>query len=132
MLCFICNFSAQRKRIQIFNKQHVDVQDKIFIIKVIFANSSARDVGQKISRFNSGRRILILVAVYLTLCLLTILSAGACCCEKFWGFFLALADCSLEFLLSSPPRCRHCRTSVDSVVSDLLDLPLLKFSELVC
>ena len=57
VLCFICNFSAQRKRIQIFNKQHVDVQDKIFIIKVIFANSGVRNVRQEISRFNSGRRI---------------------------------------------------------------------------
>ena len=72
MLCFICNLSTQRKRIQILNKQHVDIQDKIFIIKVIFVNSSVRDVWQKISRFNSSWRIFD-SCEYLFLCLLTIL-----------------------------------------------------------
>ena len=57
VLCFICNFSAQKKSIQIFNKQHVDIEDKIFITKVIFANSSVRKFRQKISRFNLSRRI---------------------------------------------------------------------------
>ena len=42
---------------QILNEQHVDIQDKIFIIKVIFTNASVRDIQQKIYRFNSSWRI---------------------------------------------------------------------------
>ena len=51
------DFSLQRERIQVFDKRNVHFQDKVFVVKVSLGNFSIANIGQKVSRFDSGGRI---------------------------------------------------------------------------
>ena len=57
VLVFVRQLSAHGEWVQILNEQHVNVHYKAFVVKVISINASIRNIGQEVSRFDSGSRI---------------------------------------------------------------------------
>ena len=57
VLVFVRQLSAHGEWVQILNEQHVNVHYKVFVVKVVSINASIRNIGQEVSRFDSGSRI---------------------------------------------------------------------------